>query len=200
MWLSCLYVYWDQYTFLVFVVQAISLLIAQTLELIATLILLKYTAKPQHNFLNFFKGCNVSKERNWLLASAIGFGFLFTLVLGTSFLANGLLEPKVPVVNFTGFEFSAYVYKIRMFKCSLTRALKWLNLNETMTLIIVLLQLVKVFTLLCQKQGRSLHLAFSLTVIDFPKCSILHIKSSKLILSHIMHICQRYMDFLIKKM
>ncbi|KAL5581796.1 hypothetical protein UlMin_014238 [Ulmus minor] len=78
--------------------KAISLLIAQTLELIATLILLKYTAKPQHNFLNFFKGCNLSKERNWLLASAIGFGFLFTLVLGTSLLANGLLEPK-PVNN-----------------------------------------------------------------------------------------------------
>ncbi|KAL5538736.1 hypothetical protein UlMin_044734 [Ulmus minor] len=61
--------------------KAISLLIAQTLELILTLILLKYTAKPQHNFLNFFK--------------AIGFGFLFMLVLGTSFLANGLLEPKL---------------------------------------------------------------------------------------------------------
>ncbi|KAL5583178.1 hypothetical protein UlMin_015620 [Ulmus minor] len=84
----------NQYTYLVFVVLAISLLIAQTLMLISTLILLKYTAKPQHNFLNFFKGCSLLKEMNWLLASAIGFGFLFTLVLGTSFLANRLLEPK----------------------------------------------------------------------------------------------------------
>ncbi|KAL5575942.1 hypothetical protein UlMin_017641 [Ulmus minor] len=58
----------------------ISLLIAQTIELISTPIILKYIATPQHNFLNFFK--------------AIGFGFLFTLVLGISFLANGLLEPK----------------------------------------------------------------------------------------------------------
>ncbi|PON87821.1 CAAX amino terminal protease [Trema orientale] len=74
--------------------EAMSLLLAQCLELIATLLLLKYTAKPEYEFMNFFKVNELSEERNWLLASAIGFGFLFALVVLTSFLVNGFLEPK----------------------------------------------------------------------------------------------------------
>nr|XP_048327174.1 uncharacterized protein LOC107417298 isoform X3 [Ziziphus jujuba var. spinosa]XP_048327175.1 uncharacterized protein LOC107417298 isoform X3 [Ziziphus jujuba var. spinosa] len=79
-------------------VQAISLLVAQILELIGTLLLLKFTVKPQYNFMNFFKATESSKDRNWLLASAIGFGFLFSLVSITSFLADKAVEPKLMAI------------------------------------------------------------------------------------------------------
>ncbi|XP_048328636.2 uncharacterized protein LOC107417297 [Ziziphus jujuba] len=82
--------------------EAISLLVAQILELIGTLLLLKFTVKPQYNFMNFFKATDLSKDRNWLLASAIGFGFLFSLVSIASFLADKAFEPKAvnnPVVK-----------------------------------------------------------------------------------------------------
>lgn len=87
-----------------FVVQAISLLLAQSLELFATLLLLKPTAKPQYEFTNFFKTNELSKERNWLLASSIGFGFLFALVVLTSFLVDRVLEPKVCTIDFSSFK------------------------------------------------------------------------------------------------
>ncbi|KAL6286592.1 hypothetical protein ACE6H2_010982 [Prunus campanulata] len=75
-------------------IEAISLLGAQILELIAALVLLQSTAKPQYKFVDFFKANKVSKERSWLLASAIGFGFLFMLVFLTSFLADSVVGPK----------------------------------------------------------------------------------------------------------
>ncbi|XP_021830908.1 uncharacterized protein LOC110770995, partial [Prunus avium] len=75
-------------------IEAISLLGAQILELIAALVLLQSTAKPQYKFVDFFKANKVSKERSWLLASAVGFGFLFMLVFLTSFLADSVVGPK----------------------------------------------------------------------------------------------------------
>nr|XP_011466896.1 PREDICTED: uncharacterized protein LOC101291066 isoform X2 [Fragaria vesca subsp. vesca] len=75
-------------------IEAISLLGAQILELIAAVILLQSTAKPQYKFSNFFKPSKLSKERSWLLASAVGFGFLLVLVILTSFLADRFIGPK----------------------------------------------------------------------------------------------------------
>ncbi|XP_059450726.1 uncharacterized protein LOC132181493 isoform X2 [Corylus avellana] len=74
--------------------QVLSLLVVQTLEFIATLSLLRWTAKPKYEFVNFFKANNLSKERNWLLASILGFGFLFLLVFLTSILADRLIGSK----------------------------------------------------------------------------------------------------------
>ncbi|CAB4303852.1 unnamed protein product [Prunus armeniaca] len=56
---------------------AISLLLAQILELIAALLLLQSSAKPQYKFVDFFKANKVSKKRSWLLASAVGYWFSF---------------------------------------------------------------------------------------------------------------------------
>ncbi|PRQ49820.1 putative CAAX amino terminal protease [Rosa chinensis] len=75
-------------------IEAISLLGAQFLELIAAMLLLQSTAKPQYKFANFFKANKLSKERSWLLVSAVGFGFLFVLVFLTSFLADRFIGPK----------------------------------------------------------------------------------------------------------
>ncbi|XP_062107339.1 uncharacterized protein LOC133818470 [Humulus lupulus] len=75
--------------------EAISLLLAQTLEFIATLLLLKYTAKPKYQFMNLFKANELSGERNWLFASTMGLTFLFSLVVLTSFFVDRVLEPKV---------------------------------------------------------------------------------------------------------
>jgi hypothetical protein len=76
-------------------VQVLSLLIVQILEFIATLFLLQRTAKPKYEFLNFFKANKLSEKRNWLLASILGFGFLFLLVFLTSILADRLIGSKV---------------------------------------------------------------------------------------------------------
>lgn len=78
---------------------------AQILELIAALVLLQSTAKPQYKFVDFFKANEVSKERSWLLASAVGFGFLFMLVFLTSFLADSVVGPKVRLINLTAYGF-----------------------------------------------------------------------------------------------
>ncbi|XP_060960103.1 uncharacterized protein LOC115724178 isoform X2 [Cannabis sativa] len=75
--------------------QAVSLFLAQSLEFTATLILLKYTAKPQYHCMNLFKTNELSDERNWLLSSTMGLAFLFSLVVLTSFFLDGVLEPKV---------------------------------------------------------------------------------------------------------
>ncbi|XP_075668824.1 uncharacterized protein LOC142638656 isoform X2 [Castanea sativa] len=74
--------------------EILSLLAVQILELIGTLFLLQWTAKPQYKFINFFKANKLSKERNWLLASVLGCGFLFLLVFITSILADRLIGPK----------------------------------------------------------------------------------------------------------
>lgn len=78
--------------------QALSLLVLQTLELVVVLLLLRFTAKPQYKPFSFFKANKLSKERNWLLASALGFGFLVFLVFLTSFLADKLIGPKVNLI------------------------------------------------------------------------------------------------------
>ncbi|XP_050248252.1 uncharacterized protein LOC126695521 isoform X1 [Quercus robur] len=74
--------------------EILSLLAVQILELIGTLFLLQWTAKPQYKFINFFKTNKLSKERNWLLAAVLGCGFLFLLVFITSILADRLIGPK----------------------------------------------------------------------------------------------------------
>ncbi|KAK9285683.1 hypothetical protein L1049_024882 [Liquidambar formosana] len=51
-------------------------------------------AKPQSKLFRFFKPIKSSKERNWVLASTLGFGFLILLVFLTSLLADRLIGPK----------------------------------------------------------------------------------------------------------
>ena len=92
-------------------VQVLSLLVVQTLEFIATLFLLQWTAKPKYEFVNFFKANKLSKERNWLLASVLGFGFLFLLVFLTSILADRLIGAKVGQWGFS-FCFAHFIYLI----------------------------------------------------------------------------------------
>ncbi|CAL5406488.1 unnamed protein product [Camellia sinensis] len=74
--------------------QALSLLAIQILELNAVLWLLRCVAKPQHKIFSFFQPKNQSKERNWLLASILGFGSLVLLVFFTSLVADQLVGPK----------------------------------------------------------------------------------------------------------
>ncbi|KAF8411162.1 hypothetical protein HHK36_003705 [Tetracentron sinense] len=74
--------------------EAISLLVIQTTELLGALLLLKNTAKSQYKLVNFFQANNGSKERNWVQASALGFGFLILFVFLTSILADRLFDPK----------------------------------------------------------------------------------------------------------
>lgn len=75
--------------------QALSLLTIQVLEFNAALVLLKYTAKPQHKFSNFFKNNKLLSDRNWFLSSVLGFGFLVLLICLTSLLADRLFGSKV---------------------------------------------------------------------------------------------------------
>lgn len=79
--------------------QALSILVLQSLELIGALLLLNYTAaKPGYRF-SIIRGGQLSTRRNWLLASAISFGFLVLLVFLTSVVADLLIGPKVGLVN-----------------------------------------------------------------------------------------------------
>ncbi|KAK7257446.1 hypothetical protein RIF29_31436 [Crotalaria pallida] len=78
--------------------QALSLLIIQILELNGALVLFKYTAKPHYKFTNFFKSNKLLNDRNWLVASVLGFGFLVLLIFLTSLLADQLFGSK-PVNN-----------------------------------------------------------------------------------------------------
>ncbi|RDY03719.1 hypothetical protein CR513_12668, partial [Mucuna pruriens] len=74
--------------------QALSLLTIQILELSGALVLLKYTAKPQYKFSNFFKKNKLLSNRNWFLSSTLGFGFLILLIFLTSLLADRLFGSK----------------------------------------------------------------------------------------------------------
>nr|DAD20920.1 TPA_asm: hypothetical protein HUJ06_022383 [Nelumbo nucifera] len=74
--------------------EATSLLIIQSLELLGSLMLLRYIAKSKYDPVSFFYCSNLSKERNWVQASMLGFGFLILLVLHTSLLADRVLGPK----------------------------------------------------------------------------------------------------------
>ncbi|EOX99399.1 Prenyl-dependent CAAX protease, putative isoform 1 [Theobroma cacao] len=74
--------------------QSLSLLLLDILELISTLLLLKSTIKPKNGLMNFFKSSELSIERNWVLASALGFGILILFVFLTSILADRLYGVK----------------------------------------------------------------------------------------------------------
>ncbi|XAR55492.1 hypothetical protein NMG60_11035571 [Bertholletia excelsa] len=74
--------------------EVLSLLVIQMLELSAILWLLRWIVKPEYKLSIFFQPKNQSNERNWLLASVLGFGFLVLLVLTTSLLADQLFGPK----------------------------------------------------------------------------------------------------------
>lgn len=76
-------------------VQALSLLLFQVLELSAALFLLSWTIKPECDLVNFFKPNKSAAERNWLLASALGFTVLTSLVFLTSLVADRLFGAKV---------------------------------------------------------------------------------------------------------
>ncbi|XP_042485052.1 uncharacterized protein LOC122065326 [Macadamia integrifolia] len=75
--------------------KATSLLLIQSMELWGALVLLTYTAKPQYKLSGLFEAIEFPKERSWVHASAMGFGFLILLVLVTSFLADKIIGPKV---------------------------------------------------------------------------------------------------------
>ncbi|KAJ0112167.1 hypothetical protein Patl1_02229 [Pistacia atlantica] len=75
-------------------VGALSLLVFQLLELSGALFLLSRTIKPQHDLLTLFKAKKLSEERNWLLASALGLGFLILLVFSTLLIADRLFGAK----------------------------------------------------------------------------------------------------------
>ncbi|KAL7102248.1 hypothetical protein ACP275_08G107600 [Erythranthe tilingii] len=71
--------------------EALFILGIQIMELSIVLLLLKYPQEPRYNLSDFF---NVNKERSWLLASVLGFGFLLSLVFAASYFADSLMGPK----------------------------------------------------------------------------------------------------------
>ncbi|XP_073058384.1 uncharacterized protein [Primulina eburnea] len=75
-------------------IQAFLILIIQILELTIVLLLLRCPGKPQYELLDFFNIKKTSPQRSWLLASVLGFGFLFSLVFITSIIAEELMVPK----------------------------------------------------------------------------------------------------------
>lgn len=76
-------------------IQALSLLAIETLELIVVFSLLKYTAKPGSEVFSFLKSGKLSAQRNWVLTSAFGFVLLILLIYVTSSVDDVLLGPKV---------------------------------------------------------------------------------------------------------
>ncbi|GJY65275.1 CAAX amino terminal protease family protein [Tanacetum coccineum] len=73
--------------------QVFSLILIQTLELVAFMLLLQFS-KKHFNILDFFKTRFLPKDRNWLLASVLGLGSLLTVVFLTSLVADKLIGPK----------------------------------------------------------------------------------------------------------
>ncbi|KAL3821490.1 hypothetical protein ACJIZ3_007395 [Penstemon smallii] len=74
--------------------EVILILAIQTLELCIVVLLLKYPGKPQYDLQDFFHAKKSSKQRSWLLASFLGFGFLLSSVFITSYFADKLVGPK----------------------------------------------------------------------------------------------------------
>ncbi|ERM95194.1 hypothetical protein AMTR_s00009p00265370 [Amborella trichopoda] len=72
--------------------KALSLIVTQTLELLGVCVILKYTANGCFKLSDFFED---SKERDWIKVSALGSGFLISLALLTSLLADIVVGPKV---------------------------------------------------------------------------------------------------------
>ncbi|KAJ8568064.1 hypothetical protein K7X08_020786 [Anisodus acutangulus] len=81
--------------------EALSLVVLQVLELIGVLLLLRCPGKPQYKLRDFFQEKQSTKDRNWLLASALGFGFLVLLVFVTSIIAElvGTKEVNNPILK-----------------------------------------------------------------------------------------------------
>ncbi|KAI3744990.1 hypothetical protein L1987_58089 [Smallanthus sonchifolius] len=73
--------------------QAFSLLLIQTLELVSFLSLLKLS-NNRFNILSLFETRVLPMERNWLVTSVLGVGFLLALVFLTSLVADKLDGPK----------------------------------------------------------------------------------------------------------
>ncbi|KAL4191719.1 hypothetical protein AMTRI_Chr07g81990 [Amborella trichopoda] len=71
--------------------KALSLIVTQTLELLGVCVILKYTANGCFKLSDFFED---SKERDWIKVSALGSGFLISLALLTSLLADIVVGPK----------------------------------------------------------------------------------------------------------
>ncbi|KAE8691429.1 CAAX amino terminal protease family protein, putative isoform 2 [Hibiscus syriacus] len=72
--------------------QALSLLVIDVLELLANLFLLNSTVRPEKRLVDIFEFNLV--ERNWLLASALGFGILILIVFLTSIIIDVLYGVK----------------------------------------------------------------------------------------------------------
>lgn len=96
-------------------VQALSLLVFQILELCGALFLLSRTMKPEHDLVNFFKANKLPKERNWLLASALGFGVLTLLIVLTSLAADRLFGAKVGLMKSSPFSFPPFSLLLLIF-------------------------------------------------------------------------------------
>ncbi|KAI9086618.1 hypothetical protein K1719_031212 [Acacia pycnantha] len=78
--------------------EILAILFIQILELNGAFLLLKYTAKPKYKLSSFFKNNASVETRNWVLASAVGFGVLVLLLFLTSLIASRLFGSK-PVNN-----------------------------------------------------------------------------------------------------
>lgn len=76
-------------------IEAFLILVIQILELSIVLLLLRCPGKPQYELLDFFNVNKTSRQRSWLLATVLDFGFLFSLVFITSIIAAELMMPKV---------------------------------------------------------------------------------------------------------
>ncbi|KAK8698623.1 hypothetical protein V6N13_114734 [Hibiscus sabdariffa] len=87
--------------------QALSLLVIDILELLATLFLLNSTIRPEKRLVDIF-GFN-SVERNWLLASALGFGILIFIVFLTSIVIDGLFGVKQVILTIRGFGLEGFL-------------------------------------------------------------------------------------------
>ncbi|KAJ4785465.1 CAAX amino terminal protease family protein [Rhynchospora pubera] len=66
----------------------------QSLEIFGTFALLQYATKINHNFYSFLIGKVLLPKRNWVTKTAVGIGFLITLVSVTSILADMLIGPE----------------------------------------------------------------------------------------------------------
>ncbi|KAL0328173.1 UNVERIFIED_CONTAM: hypothetical protein Scaly_2249900 [Sesamum calycinum] len=75
--------------------EAFLILGLQSLELGIVLLLLQYPGKPQYDLQDFFRDDETRKQRSWLLASVLGFGFLLSLIFITSYIADRLMGPKL---------------------------------------------------------------------------------------------------------
>lgn len=93
--------------------QAFSLLLIQALELVAFLSLLHFSEK-QFNIISFFETRVLPNDRNWLLASVLGLGFLLALVFFTSIVADKLIGTKVSlqtIILYWGSTINPFLWK-----------------------------------------------------------------------------------------